>query len=76
MIRQYGVMKKGRWAMGDFWVMVGIVVFVFLGQAALWSWVIIQRRRLIPDAEILNWNDLVASAQKIADNYYKAMGRR
>ena len=61
--------------MGGFWVMVGIVVFVFLGQAALWSWVLIQHKRLIPDVKILNWSDLVAGAQKIADNYYKARGR-
>ncbi|MEI7771123.1 MAG: hypothetical protein WCI67_14110 [Chloroflexales bacterium] len=62
--------------MGDFWVMVGIVVFVFLGQAVLWSWVLIQRQRLIPDVEIFNWNELVAGAKKIADNYYKSMGRK
>ncbi|MEI7645967.1 MAG: hypothetical protein WCJ55_16990 [Chloroflexales bacterium] len=62
--------------MGNFWVMVGIVVFVFLGQALLWSWVLIQRQRLIPDVEIFNWDELVAEAKKIADNYYRAMGRR
>jgi hypothetical protein len=62
--------------MGSFWIMVGIVVLVVLGQAVLWSWVLIQRQRIIPDVEIFNWNDLVAGAKQIADTYYKAMGRR
>jgi hypothetical protein len=52
------------------------VVLVVVGQAVLWSWVLLERQRKIPDVEIFNWNDLVASAKQIADNYYKAMGRR
>ncbi|NNJ08894.1 hypothetical protein EKD04_000980 [Chloroflexales bacterium ZM16-3] len=60
----------------DLWVMIGIVVFVMIGQAALWSWVLIERQRKIPDVKILNWDELVVEARKIADNYYKAMGRQ
>jgi hypothetical protein len=33
----------------DAWVMLGIVLFVLIGQAALWSWVFIQWRRKAPD---------------------------
>jgi hypothetical protein len=62
--------------MSSFWIMVGIVVLVVVGQAVLWSWVLIERQRKIPDVAIFNWNDLVESAKQIADNYYKAMGRR
>jgi hypothetical protein len=56
--------------------MIGIVVFVFIGQAVLWSWVLIERQRKIPDVKIFNWDELVLEARRIADNYYKAMGRR
>jgi hypothetical protein len=62
--------------MNSFWIMVGIVVLVVIGQAVLWSWVLIERQRKIPDVEIFNWSDLAAGARQIADNYYKAMGRR
>ncbi|GIV89452.1 hypothetical protein [Chloroflexus sp.] len=42
----------------DFWIMVGIVIFVFIGQAILWSWVIIQRNKVAPDVKIFNWREL------------------
>ncbi|MBX0326302.1 hypothetical protein K2Z83_01160 [Oscillochloris sp. ZM17-4] len=60
----------------NLWIMIGIVVFVMISQAVLWSWVLIERQRKIPDVKIFNWQELVAEAQKIADNYYKAMGQR
>lgn len=61
---------------GDFWVMLGIMIFVILGQAVLWSWVLIERRRKAPDVPILNWPELVVSARKLADDYYKQFTRR
>lgn len=33
----------------DRWIMLGIVLFVLLGQAALWSWVFVQWRKKAPD---------------------------
>ncbi|MEF3273486.1 MAG: hypothetical protein K6356_03665 [Chloroflexus sp.] len=44
--------------MNDFWIMVGIVIFVFIGQAILWSWVIIRRNQVAPDVKIFNWREL------------------
>jgi hypothetical protein len=60
----------------DLWIMIGIVVFVVIGQAVLWSWVLIERQRKVPDVKIFNWKELTAEAQKIAENYYKTVGRR
>lgn len=56
--------------MGDFWYMLGIVVFVMLAQAALWSWVLIERRRKVPDVPIFNWRELQTAARQLADRYY------
>ncbi|NJM06368.1 hypothetical protein HC891_09490 [Candidatus Gracilibacteria bacterium] len=39
-------------------VMLGIVVFVMLGQAILWSWVFIKKRQVAPDVRIFNWREL------------------
>jgi hypothetical protein len=35
----------------DIWIMLGIVLFVLIGQAALWSWVFVQWRRKAPDVQ-------------------------
>lgn len=58
------------------WVMIGIVVFVMIGQVVLWSWVFIEHQRKIPNVAIFNWDELVADAKRMADDYYRAMGRR
>jgi hypothetical protein len=42
----------------DLWIMLGIVLFVMLGQAALWSWVFIQWRRKVPDVRPPSPRDL------------------
>ncbi len=57
----------------DGWIMIGIVVFVMIGQAVLWGWVFIERQRKIPDVKIINWQELVADAKRMADDYYKMM---
>jgi hypothetical protein len=44
----------------DQWIMLGIVVFVMLGQAVLWSWVFIMKRQVAPDVRIFNWAELRA----------------
>jgi hypothetical protein len=55
----------------SFWIMVGIVVFVMAGQALLWSWVFLERRRKIPDVKIFNFRELVDGARKLIDDYYR-----
>ncbi|NTV64556.1 MAG: hypothetical protein HGA65_13615 [Oscillochloris sp.] len=62
--------------MGGWVVMLGIVVFVMLGQVVLWSWVFIQRQRKLPGVRVSNWDDIVVWAKDLADGYYRAMGRR
>ncbi|WP_129626747.1 hypothetical protein [Candidatus Oscillochloris fontis] len=57
----------------DGWIMIGIVVFVMIGQAVLWGWVLIEHQRKIPDVKILNWQELVSDAKRMADDYYKMM---
>jgi hypothetical protein len=42
----------------DQWIMLGIVGFVMLGQAVLWSWVFIKKRQVAPDVRIFNWREL------------------
>lgn len=42
----------------DLWIMIGIVIFVFIGQAILWSWVIIRRNQVAPGVKIFNWREL------------------
>ncbi|NJN19371.1 MAG: hypothetical protein HC822_25525 [Oscillochloris sp.] len=54
----------------SFWIMLGIVAFVMIAQAVLWSWVLIERRRKIPDVPIFNWGELQDSARQLADRYY------
>ncbi len=60
----------------DFWIMVGIVVFVFIGQVALWGWVFMQRQRLLPGVRVSNWDDIVIWAKELADGYYRPKSRR
>lgn len=55
----------------SFWIMVGIVVFVMAGQALLWSWVFLERRRKIPDVKIFNIRELFDGARKLIDDYYR-----
>jgi flagellar basal body-associated protein FliL len=43
---------------GSLWIMLGIVLFVFVGQAILWSWVLIQRKQKVPDVEIFKWREI------------------
>lgn len=62
--------------MSSFWIMVGIVVFVMIGQAVLWSWVLIERQRRIPGVQIFNWDEMVAWARELAEGYYKPAKRR
>jgi hypothetical protein len=60
---------------GSFWIMVGIVLFVMAGQAVLWSWVLIERRRKIPDVKIFNIRELFDGARKLIDEYYNRRER-
>jgi hypothetical protein len=62
--------------MSSFWIMVGIMVFVVVAQGLLWSWVLIERQRKIPDVKIFNWAELAEWARRAADRYYQASGRR
>ncbi len=55
---------------GSFWIMIGIVVFVMAGQAVLWSWVFIERRRKIPDVKIFNIRELFDGVRKQIDDFY------
>ena len=57
-------------------IMLGIVLFVVLGQAVLWSWVFIERRRKIPDVKIMNLRELAQAARQAADNYYRRFRER
>ena len=54
----------------SFWIMIGIVVFVMAGQALLWSWVFLERRRKIPDVKIFNIRELFDGARKQIDDFY------
>lgn len=60
----------------DVWIMIGIMVFVLIAQAGLWIWVILERRRKLPDVEVLNWRDLYNSARRAVDEYDKSMRYR
>jgi hypothetical protein len=61
---------------GSFWIMIGIVAFVMLAQAVLWSWVLIERRRKIPDVKIFNWRELSDGARRLIDEAYRRRGAR
>jgi hypothetical protein len=61
--------------MSSFGIMLGIVVLVVVGQALLWSWVLIERQRKVPDVQIFNWRELSDSLRSLADAYYKQFRR-
>ena len=60
----------------SFWIMLGIVAFVMIAQAGLWSWVLIERRRKVPDVPIFNWQELRTAARQLADRYYDYWQKR
>jgi hypothetical protein len=47
----------------DGWVMLGIMLFVLLGQAALWSWVFVQWQRKAPEVQPPNPRELYDAAR-------------
>lgn len=71
------VTEKGRVAMNDGLVMLGIMLFVLIAQGALWAWVFIQRRNRIPDVKIMNLRELYdLSRQSIDAAYRRSVARR
>jgi hypothetical protein len=57
----------------DGWIMLGIMVFVIVAQGLLWSWVLIERRRKVPDVKVMNLRELYDAARQGIDGYYKRM---
>ncbi|NCC35873.1 MAG: hypothetical protein EOM24_28240 [Chloroflexia bacterium] len=60
----------------DGWIMFGIMAFVIIAQGVLWSWVLIERRRKVPDVKLMNWRELYDASRKAIDNYYNSMRNR
>lgn len=58
------------------WIMVGIMVFVIVAQVVLWTWVVMERNRKIPDVKIFNFKEIGAAARVWADNYYRRFRER
>ncbi len=61
----------------DGWIMFGIMLFVIVAQGVLWSWVLIERRRKVPDAKIMNLREMIEfSREAIEKSYNKMRSRR
>ncbi|MBO9340119.1 MAG: hypothetical protein J7464_15655 [Chloroflexus sp.] len=60
----------------DLWIMIGIVIFVFIGQAILWSWVIIRRNQVAPDVKIFNWRELSQTFDRWLEERQRRRQRR
>jgi hypothetical protein len=60
----------------DGWIMFGIMLFVLIAQGALWAWVILERRRKVPDVRIMNMRELVESSRSAIEDYYRSLRSR
>lgn len=54
-------------------IMFGIMVFVIVAQGALWAWVLIEKRKKVPDVPIMNWRELVEASRRGVVDYYNQM---